>query len=503
MIRPGSVLWLLAHELRLDWRRRTAVRGARRWVAVLLTLGVPMFLGLAVGAPTALALNRTGPPTGTAPAVIAAIALASAFMFMLSQALADVVDALYERGDLDLFFSSPIPPRRVIAVRALAVAFSAFTVFGFFATGPLLVMAVLGQARWLAALPLLYGLSLAATGVALAMSVGLIRLFGPKRTRIIGRVLSVVLGSAFFLATQAVTVMTGSPTSLWAALLRTGQRSFEGSMPWLGLGLEALGGKPIAFAAVAGGSVAIFLLGLSWSGPKFAALYAAARGSQQTTGRRDQAARRFRGGALLAIGVKEARLILRDPMLLPLVLLRVVYLVPLGFLAVRYGTYANFTALSGAVLALTLMANQLSGSLAWMTISAEDAPDLIATSPTPRRQILRIKLLVAVGIVLVIVALAVLPLIVIAPFQGLVAAGGAASAAVAAGLLNLWWQRPGKRSEFRKRASAPWFVTLAELALGLLTALAAGLFASHQIAGVAPALLALVVLFLLRLPVRA
>ena len=469
-----------------------------------MTVGVPLFLGLFVGAPAALALDRMGPPAGPTPAIVAAMGLASAFMFMLSQALADVVDALYERSDLDLFFSSPIPPRRVMAVRSLAVAFSAFTVFGFFAAGPLLVMAVLGQPRWLASLPVLYGLALAATGVALALSVLLIRIVGPRRTRVVGRVMSVILGSLFFLATQAFTVMTGSPGSLWTALLRSGRRSFGGAAPWLGLGLQALEGQPLAVAVVIGGCAIVFLLGLSWSGPKFAALYAAARGAERSAAARaGEAAVRFRRGALLSIGVKEARLLLRDPMLLPLVLLRIVYLVPLGFLVVRYGAAANFTALSGAVLALTLMANQLAGSLAWMTISAEDAPDLIATSPTPRRLILRVKLIVAVAIVLAIVALAVLPLMIFAPFQAAVAAAGAAAAALAAGLLNLWWQRPGKRSEFRKRASAPWFVTLAELALGLLIALAAGLFAAHQPYGLAPALLAFVVLVLLRLPVRA
>jgi hypothetical protein len=64
--------------------------------------------------------------------------------------------------------------------------------------------------------------------------------------------------------------------------------------------------------------------------------------------------------------------------------------------------------------------------------------------------------------------------------------------------MNVWWQRPGKRTAFRDRAPAPWFVTLAELGLALLIALASGLLAARQIAGFAPALAAVAILLALR-----
>jgi hypothetical protein len=64
--------------------------------------------------------------------------------------------------------------------------------------------------------------------------------------------------------------------------------------------------------------------------------------------------------------------------------------------------------------------------------------------------------------------------------------------------MNVWWQRPGKRTAFRDRAPAPWLVTLAELGLALLVALAAGLLAARQVLGFVPALAALASLLALR-----
>jgi len=497
----GSTVWLLAHDLRLDWRRRTSVTGARRWLALIITVGAPLFLAGVIGVPLALALNHFGPPRGWTAQLVAAAALASAFTFMLSQALAEVVDALYERGDLDLLFSSPIPPRRVITVRALGIAFAAFSVFGFFSLGPLAAMAVMGHPRWLAILPVLYACALAATGVALALGALLIGWVGPRRTRFIGRALSVGFGSVFFLGTQVLALASGQ-ISRGPAVLRLSRLAAASAPRRIEIVLRAFQGEPRAFALVVGALLAVFALATAWFGPRFAAFHAAAKSAPAAGAARAGPPRPFRRGLPAAVLAKELRLLLRDPMLLPQVILRVVYLVPAGIVAVQYGARLDFTALSGAVLAMTLMANQLAGSLAWMTISAEDAPDLLASSPAPRPVLLRIKLAAAVGTVMAIVALVAAPLALVAPYQGAVVLTGCAAAAVSAGLVNLWWQRPGKRSAFRERAPAPWFVNLAELTLGLLIALAAGLASAHHLAAVAPAAAALLVLLALRLPAR-
>ena len=54
------------------------------------------------------------------------------FIFALNQAINESVIVLFERGDLDLLLSSPIPGRAVLAVRLLSVALSVFLGFCLF-----------------------------------------------------------------------------------------------------------------------------------------------------------------------------------------------------------------------------------------------------------------------------------------------------------------------------------------------------------------------------------
>jgi ABC-2 type transport system permease protein len=67
-----------------------------------------------------------------------------------------------------------------------------------------------------------------------------------------------------------------------------------------------------------------------------------------------------------------------------------------------------------------------------------------------------------------------------------------------AAMMNVWWQRPGKRAEFRRRRQASWLVTMAELLLGVLIAAATGLAAAGLVGwALIPAVLALVGVLLL------
>jgi ABC-2 type transport system permease protein len=79
------------------------------------------------------------------------------------------------------------------------------------------------------------------------------------------------------------------------------------------------------------------------------------------------------------------------------------------------------------------------------------------------------------------------------------AALGCAATTLSAGLINIWWQRPAKRADFRTRHRASWFVTWSEFLVALFIAAATGLLA----AGIwwlawLPALLAAGALFALR-----
>src|SRR5262249_59028789 len=118
-------------------------------VPVILTLlSIPMGLGLS---------KVKAIPIIPIAEVVVVGALAVIFTLMLSQTLAAAVDALYERNDLDLLFSSPLKPRRVMTVRFLGVATSVFMTFAYFLGGPLLAIAGLGSPQWLGGLGVLAG----------------------------------------------------------------------------------------------------------------------------------------------------------------------------------------------------------------------------------------------------------------------------------------------------------------------------------------------------------
>jgi ABC-2 type transport system permease protein len=83
-------------------------------------------------------------------------------------------------------------------------------------------------------------------------------------------------------------------------------------------------------------------------------------------------------------------LLRRDPWLVSQTLMQVLYLLPPALLLWR-----NFGEERGAIVVLVpvfvMAAGQLAGGLAWLAVSGEDAPDLVATAPLPPRRILRAK----------------------------------------------------------------------------------------------------------------
>src|ERR671931_212086 len=93
---------------------------------------------------------------------------------------------------------------------------------------------------------------------------------------------------------------------------------------------------------------------------------------------------------------KEWTLLKRDPWLLSQTLMQVLYLLPPALLLWR-----SFGEGDGALVllvpVLVMAAGQLAGGLAWLAISGEDAPDLVATAPVPPRQIVQAKVEAVIG----------------------------------------------------------------------------------------------------------
>jgi ABC-2 type transport system permease protein len=498
--KPGSTLWLLGWELRLAWRNALGRRGGR---GRLVLLGIAALASLGFGVPLALLLRRVETPINPFTILAADAGMLVVFTLMLSQTLAGAIEALYTRGDLDLLFSSPLDPRKTLTVRFLALATSAFLAFATFTLPFLLPIALLGHWRWLALLPALAAVALAASAVGLALAVGLFRLIGPRRTRAVAQILAAFIGAIFFLTSQTRNLFGArASNSLWA---QVGQAASDPSLrlpPLASWPLRAVLGEPLPLLALIALGAGLFFAVSAWLGRRFAADAAAAQGAAVSQPRvRHAPAAPFASGPFAATFIKEVRLLRRDIALIAQVLLRVFYMLPAAFLLLRNAAGGVSLFLPGGAAFLVVMVGQVAGSLTWITVSAEDAPELLLAAPAPPAVIRRAKLAAGLTPLAVLLAPLMLVLIAYAPLVGIASSLGAAAAALAAGMINAWRPAPGKRSEFRRRRTGAILTGWMQFIVSLLIAAATALMALGSVFALfalAPAILAALALLALR-----
>ena len=497
----GSIPWLLAHEMRLYWRNfrgGRAGKGARGLISLTI-IGVMMGIG---GVFIALGLHGHDIPINALSVSIAALASAVIFTLMLSQTLSASSEALYDRGDLDLLFSSPIGPTKVLFVRALGVATGVATIFLVIATPLLLPAAVYGHPGWIGLFGVLAALALAATAVGLVLAMALFALIGPRRTRTVAQVMAALVGAGFFLVSQSRTILgQQASSSLYADIIRRSQEGRLNPPPLADLPLRAMLGQPLPLLALLGGAAVLFALSASALGRRFSDAAAAAQGATTTGSAKvgKGPARAFAGGVFPATLRKELLLIGRDAALLSQVLLRVLYLIPTALVLSRNASHGTGAALAGGAGVLAFLAGQVAGSLAWITISAEEAPDLLSVSPARIATLRRAKLAATFIPVALVLALPIAVLAWFAPLAAVWTVVGAALAAWSSGLINIWHQRPGKRSEFKRRGGSSWMATLAEMLVSALLAGATGIaVAGFAVWSLIPLTLAGLVLLSLR-----
>jgi ABC-2 type transport system permease protein len=111
---------------------------------------------------------------------------------------------------------------------------------------------------------------------------------------------------------------------------------------------------------------------------------------------------------------------------------------------------------------LIIAAGQLAGSLAWLAISGEDAPDLIASAPVTTACAVRAKIEAVMGVIAVIFGPFVVALLFIAPISALIAGLGVAGAAASATSIQFWFRAQAKRSQLRRRHTSSLTATFAE-----------------------------------------
>jgi ABC-2 type transport system permease protein len=493
--RPASAVWFARHDLRLAWRDWLAMMtGGRRRRLRRVVVAIAVFVIFL----HFIAYWLVGPYAGVvadkATLIIVTASILLSWLLMMSQAMESMTRALYSRSDFDLILASPAAGEKVFAVRIATVAL-AMAMMALPLAAPFIdVLIARGGWRWLGAYCLIAAMAAAATALAVGLTVGLFRVIGAKRTRLVAQVVAAVIGAAFVIGLQVAAIFSYGTLSRFSVLQSAAVLALApgaGSALWWPA--RAALGDGTALIAVLAASFALLAAAIAVVAPRFAeyAVTAASVGGSAVT----QAPRAlaFRvASPQWALRRKEWMLLRRDPWLISQTLMQMLYLIPPAVLLWR--SFDNGRGVYQLLVPVLVMAaGQLAGGLAWLAISGEDAPDLVAAAPVPARFIVWAKIEAVLGVLAVIFAPLVAVLAIASPWHALVTSIGIVVAAAAATSIQLWFRTQAKRSQFRRRQVSSRLATFAEAFSSIGWAATAAVAAASVWLAIAPGLLALLV----------
>jgi ABC-2 type transport system permease protein len=462
---PTTLTWFARHEIRLAWREwlamMTAGRRGRTRAAIIGLIALAAFLHLPAYAVIGRFADLQAPLDKSSLIVITATVFL-AWALMLSQAIESVTRVFYARADLDLIMSSPVALSNVFSVRIAAIALSVTAMALLLSTPFVDVLVIGGGIRWFAAYGVVIAIGLSAAAVAIAVTVMLFRSIGPRRTRLVAQILAAIIGAGFVIALQIAAILSYGTLSRFAVLTSDAAAAFApdtDSIVWWPA-RAALGDGEALLLLLAGG---LMLLGgvMAIFSARFADT-AVSVSANAISAHQGSLTRTFRAGSRQqALRRKEFVLLRRDPWLVSQSLMQLLYLVPPALMLWR-----SFADSSAAIVLITpvivMAAGQLAGGLAWLTISGEDAADLVATAPLPSSRVIRAKIEVVLIAIGVLFAPLVIALMFASPLQAAVTAAGITVAAAAATAIQLWFRVQARRSQFRRRQTSSRLATFAE-----------------------------------------
>jgi ABC-2 type transport system permease protein len=492
---PGTIMWFARHEFRLAWREGLAMMTAgRRTRARTLVIVLAMFAVFM----HVVAFALVGPFADlTAPDKAALVMVSGAglltFALLLSQAIESVTRVFYARSDLDLLLSSPAAAERIFAVRLGAIAISVMAMSALLAAPFVNVLAMLGGAHWLAAYGVVIAIGAAAAAIAAVVTAAMFETIGAKRTRLFAQILAAVIGAGFVIALQIGAIAstgTLSRLTLLASEPVVAIAPDVGSAVWWPA--RAVLGDAGALAAFAGTSLLLLGASIAFVAPRFAGCAVAAAGVSSAATRQFRRAEFRPASPAAMLRRKEWTLLRRDPWLMSQTLMQLLYLLPPAFLLWHsFGSGAEVV----LVPVLVMAAGQLAGGLAWLAVSGEDAPDLVATAPLRAGQILRAKTEAVIFAMMMVFAPLIFALALSSPSFAAVAAFGVLSAGTSATYIQLCFRAQAKRSHFRRRQTSSRIATFAEAFVSIGWAAAAALAANEMWAAAAlPAVMAVGIL---------
>jgi ABC-2 type transport system permease protein len=461
----SALTWFARHEIRLAWREwlaiMTAGRRGRTRAAIIGLVFLAAFLHLPAYAVIGRFADLQAPLDKSSLIVITAT-IFLAWALMLSQAIESVTRVFYARADLDLIMSSPVALANVFSVRIAAIALSVTAMALLLSTPFVDVLVISGGVRWFAAYGVVIAIGLSAAAVAITITIMLFRSIGPRRTRLVAQIIAAIIGAGFVIALQIAAILSYGTLSRFAILTSDAAAGFApdaGSIVWWPA--HAVLGDGEALLLLLAGSLVLLGVVMAVFSPRFADT-AISVSAHATPAHQGNSARAFRAGSRQqALRRKEFVLLRRDPWLISQSLMQLLYLVPPALMLWR-----SFADSSAAIMLITpvivMAAGQLAGGLAWLTISGEDAPDLVTTAPLQPARVTRAK----IEVVLIAISVLFAPLIIALGFaslaQAAVTAAGVIIAAASATAIQLWFRVQAKRSQFRRRQTSSRLATFAE-----------------------------------------
>jgi ABC-2 type transport system permease protein len=464
MSEAGSVGWFARHETRLAWRDFQALMTGGRRRTPTVVLGFTVFAVILHGMAWMM-LYSSASRASADDQVLSSLTwtLLLLWSLMVSQAMETVTRAFFARGDLELILTSPAAASRLFAVRLAAMAATVVFMSLLLAAPFIHVLVWLGGTCWFGGYIVAVALAVDAASVAIVVIVAMFHLLGARRTRLAAQIAAAVIGAAFAIFLQFATILSyeDMPEASFSQLVGAVAEASNQNQRLIAWPAPEMLGDPVALGALLGASLVVLAVVIFVFAPRFGQFAQAAGNVVHVATGRAPGDALFRGSSQAwALRRKEWVLLLRDPWLMSQTLMQLLYLLPAVFLLWR-----NFRGVGGSALLVPILivaAGQLGGGLAWLAVSGEDAPELIATAPMAASRVLRAKTEAVLGSVAVIFAPFVLLFGVVKPWPSLIATAGILIAALSAAAIQYWFRTQGRRSVFRRRQTSSRVATITE-----------------------------------------
>lgn len=387
-----SVLWLAFAQIKREFRARNNNRGLApnigRFIFFLMLGGI--FYGLGQGLYETIIIHKM---PWRDLYYIAGQKLFISFCGLFFMSLMTAFMYFIDRSDLDLLLSSPIPPQKIIMSRLIAGSWRTILIFSIFSTAFIGYSALLISPLMFSYLPLAIGLAFLEAGLSFVIARFMLIKFG----LINGRRMVQILGFGGLFGGVLAFQFLKEPQKLSLNINDLSPKPLHhhfGELFFSFLGKGLLGNWLIAFSIMIFGLL-LFVALINIVGRNFGKDVAIITGQEDSQNNNIPNNILFNNNILAMYFNKEVKGIIRDPTSLVQIVAPMAGLIPMLFLIFSKNSIDK--SLIGIICGpiLVFLSASLSGSLAWLAVSVEEANELLLSSPANQRQIYMAKFFAA------------------------------------------------------------------------------------------------------------